>query len=106
MQANGTAFDTPEQLLQRLGLLALTQQSFSTFLAESLGGDTGSQRYAEEFIAAVNRVNYNQGNGINALVGTLMESLFFVTPSRFLIPQPHEVFSWNAHCRCQLVERR
>ena len=72
MQANGTAFDTPEQLLQRLGLLSLTQQSFSTFLAESLGGDTGSLRYAEEFVAAINRVNYNQGNGINALVGAFM----------------------------------
>ena len=69
MQANGTTFDTPEELLQRLGLLALTQQSFSTFLAETLGGDVGSRRYAEEFIASVNRVNYNQGNDINAFVG-------------------------------------
>ena len=52
-----------------MGVLALTQQRFSTFLADTLGSDLGSQRYAAELIAAINRVNYNQGNGLNALVG-------------------------------------
>ncbi len=68
-QANGTAFDTPEALLERMGLLALTQQRFSTFLTETLGSDVGSQRYGAELVGAVNRVNYNQGNSLNALVG-------------------------------------
>ena len=52
-----------------MGVLSLTQQRFSTFLAETLGDDVGSQRYGAELVGAINRVNYNQGNGMNALVG-------------------------------------
>ena len=52
-----------------MGLLALTQQRFSTFLTETLGSDVGSQLYGAELVGAVNRVNYNQGNSLNALVG-------------------------------------
>ncbi len=33
------------------------------------GTDESSYRFGSEFVAAVNRVNYNQDNGINALAG-------------------------------------
>ena len=69
LQSDGVAFERPEGLLQRLGLLALTQQSFASCLKEQLGTDTGSLRFGAEFSAAVNRVNYNQGSRINALAG-------------------------------------
>ncbi len=59
-----------------MGLLALTQQRFSTFLTETLGSDVGSQRYGAELVGAVNRVNYNQGNSLNALVGANLLKAF------------------------------
>lgn len=39
----------------------------------TMGHDEDMYRFAEEFIASVNRVNYNQDNGINALAGELPE---------------------------------
>ncbi len=36
---------------------------------EFLGGDEVSVRFAKELVAAVNRVNYNQANSLNALAG-------------------------------------
>lgn len=73
-QANGTAFDSPHELLRRVGLLALTQQSFASCLKEELGSDSSSQLFGSEFAAGVNRVNYNQGSHINALAGTWLTS--------------------------------
>ena len=45
--------------------------SFFTWAQEVMGLDENSYRFASEFVAAVNRVNYNQDNGINALAGEL-----------------------------------
>lgn len=69
MQANGTCFDTPEELLKRTQLYNFTQQSTHQYLERVLGTDKHSRRFASEFIAAINRVNYNQGNTLNALAG-------------------------------------
>lgn len=69
LQANGTSFDTPEALLKRVKLFGLTQQSMSSHVKDILGTDEHSRRFASEFIAAVNRVNYNQDNTLNALAG-------------------------------------
>ena len=38
-------------------------------MQDELGDDANSQRFASEFVAAVNRINYNQGNQLNALAG-------------------------------------
>lgn len=41
----------------------------------TMGDDEDMYRFAEEFIASVNRVNYNQDNRINALAGKLLDRL-------------------------------
>jgi len=69
LQANGTSFHSPEDLLKRVGLYDLTQKSTRLHLAEELGTDEPSWRFETEFVASVNRVNYNQENTINALAG-------------------------------------
>jgi prenylcysteine oxidase / farnesylcysteine lyase len=69
LQSNGTSFDTPEELLRRVGLFELTQQSLGGYIEEVLGGARTSRRMARELVAAVNLVNYNQGNGLNAMAG-------------------------------------
>jgi hypothetical protein len=40
-------------------------------LQERLGKSRGAQLLAKEFAAGINRIQYNQGNGINALAGVL-----------------------------------
>lgn len=39
---------------------------------ETLGSSTASRRFATEFVAAVNKVNYNQDSGLNAFAGALL----------------------------------
>lgn len=34
-----------------------------------IGSDERSMRFGRELVAAVNRVNYNQGNSLNAMAG-------------------------------------
>ncbi|KAK9823597.1 hypothetical protein WJX72_004119 [[Myrmecia] bisecta] len=68
-QANGTAFETPEQLLRSTGLYRPTQQTMAALLQEVLGSSGPALRFGSELAAAVNRVNYNQGNALNALAG-------------------------------------
>ena len=36
---------------------------------QRIGSGAAAQRFAGEFIAGINRIQYNQGNGINALAG-------------------------------------
>lgn len=38
-------------------------------MQKSLGSSTASRRFATEFVAAVNKVNYNQDSGLNAFAG-------------------------------------
>lgn len=63
VQREGRAFDTPEELWKSVGLYHLTQTSIETYFR-----DKGlSERIITELVAAVNRVNYNQGNGMAIL---------------------------------------
>ncbi|CAL5225135.1 g7913 [Coccomyxa viridis] len=80
IQAEGRAFDTPEELLGAVDLYNLTQQTFRDVLLEEIGLGPAAERFAGEFVAGINRIQYNQGNGINALAG--MVSLLPTIDSR------------------------
>ena len=41
----------------------------ATLVQEKIGSGAAALRFAGEFIAGINRIQYNQGNGINALAG-------------------------------------
>ncbi|KAL0040815.1 hypothetical protein WJX79_006365 [Trebouxia sp. C0005] len=84
LQSHGRSFDTPEAFLKELGLYDLTQQSMHSYLKESLGSSTASRRFATEFVAAVNKVNYNQDSGLNAFAG-MVSMLPTVNPDLFKI---------------------
>ena len=67
-QAHGYAFSSVEELLHSLGgsgFLNMTHRSLSESLLE-LGV---SQRFIDEVIAPITRVNYGQNNSIPAFVG-------------------------------------
>uniref|UniRef100_A0A7S3K3V0 Prenylcysteine lyase domain-containing protein n=1 Tax=Aureoumbra lagunensis TaxID=44058 RepID=A0A7S3K3V0_9STRA len=65
-------FFTPQELWQALGLWNYTLQSFDSFLRhEKLVQNRGAERLIDELTFAMNRVNYNQGNEINALTGSV-----------------------------------
>ena len=34
-----------------------------------IGSGPSAQQFAQEFLAGIQRINYNQGNGLNALAG-------------------------------------
>lgn len=38
-------------------------------MQERIGSGAAAVRFAGEFVAGINRIQYNQGNGINALAG-------------------------------------
>lgn len=60
-------FETPEELWEKIGLKELTQKTFQEEMASrfSPAGTT----LIQEMLYAVNKVNYNQSNAINALAG-------------------------------------
>ena len=68
---NGDSFETPEKLWQALDLWNATFLSFEAHLTSKLPKTKGAQRFIRELAYAVNRVNYNQGNDINALTGSV-----------------------------------
>ncbi|CAM9340392.1 unnamed protein product, partial [Phaeothamnion confervicola] len=68
LQAEGEAFETPEELWAAVGLLSLTRRNLSEHLREALGGPT---RLEDELVFAINKCNYNQGNELNALAGVV-----------------------------------
>ena len=82
VQEQGLAFERPEDLWKAVGLYELTQTSVATYLR----GEGLSQRIISELVAAVNRVNYNQGNTLNALAG-VVSLCPLVTGSTFTIKQ-------------------
>ena len=51
------------------GMHSLCRRWMCMLPQKSMGTDESSYRFGSEFVAAVNRVNYNQDNGINALAG-------------------------------------
>lgn len=65
-QDNGEVFRHPADLWKSLNLLHLTETTFQQFSDTKLSKNS---LLASELLAAVNRVNYNQGNQINALAG-------------------------------------
>ncbi|PNH12489.1 Farnesylcysteine lyase [Tetrabaena socialis] len=70
LQAGGAAFESPELLLQALGLYNETQLQCADYMQEWLVRLWGGAAFAEEVAGAVNRCNYNQGNSqLNALAG-------------------------------------
>lgn len=61
-------FFSPQELWEAVGLFNLTQVSLRAYLeAEKVG--QADARIVQEFVGSVNRVNYNQDNGLNALAG-------------------------------------
>lgn len=74
-QAHGYAFSSVEELLDSLGgsgFINMTRRSLSDSLLE-LGV---SQRFIEEVIAPIMRVNYGQNISIPAFVGKIFISLW------------------------------
>ena len=68
LQSAGHAYETPNSLLQAMGLLNLTQQSLASFLR----ANGVSDRLIGELATGVGRVNYGQHAGaLNALAGTI-----------------------------------
>ncbi|CAM9189606.1 unnamed protein product [Ascophyllum nodosum] len=67
LQANGRVFDTPEALWGEVGLLDLTRISTEDYFQERVGQP--DPLVEDELAHAANRVNYNQGNELNALAG-------------------------------------
>ncbi len=59
-----------------------------------IGWGTAAQKFAEEFVAGINRIQYNQGNGINAMAGRLPRALFL--PIREIL---QTFTAWNPLCR-------
>lgn len=77
-QAAGISFETPEELWNHLGLKELTQKSFQEEMSSKLSKKSSSgSLLIREMLFAVNKVNYNQSNDINALAG-MGESFSFL----------------------------
>lgn len=66
LQEKGEVFRHSADLWKAVNLHGLTEISFQQFADTQLSKES---RLASEFLAGVNRVNYNQGNEINALAG-------------------------------------
>jgi hypothetical protein len=69
LQSAGVAFESPEELWSRLGLEELTTRSFEEEMASRLSSSSSATALIQELLFAVNKVNYNQTNRINALAG-------------------------------------
>lgn len=66
MQENGIAFETPQELWRSLNLHDYTSVSFNQLMSENLSKNA---LLTTELLSAINRVNYNQTNELNALAG-------------------------------------
>ena len=66
-QDKGMIFDTPAALWSYIGLLHPAQQTFSDHMRRVLNAPDALLLH--ELMHSVNKVNYNQGNDINALAG-------------------------------------
>jgi hypothetical protein len=65
-QECGYFFETPSELLHYCGLSDYVEERFDSLMKRSL---RGNGLMLPELMFAVNKVNYNQGNNINALAG-------------------------------------
>ncbi len=67
LQAQGEAFDTPDALFERLGLRRFAAEASAEFFrARGL-----SDRFMDELVTAVSRVNYNQDARLNAFANAV-----------------------------------
>ena len=66
-QDQGMVFDTPAALWSHIGLLQPAQQTFADYMKRVLKAP--DSLLLHELLHSVNKVNYNQGNDINALAG-------------------------------------
>ncbi|KAK9809372.1 hypothetical protein WJX73_009603 [Symbiochloris irregularis] len=73
LQREGFSADTPEQLLQEVGLFDLTQKTFKDAIEAIIGSGSAAARFLDELLSGINRVNYNQA-ALNAFAG--MVSMF------------------------------
>ncbi|KAK9917016.1 hypothetical protein WJX75_010018 [Coccomyxa subellipsoidea] len=93
LQEEGRAFSTPEELLQAVHLYNLTQRTFRSELQDRIGTGAAANLFAKEFVAGINRIQYNQGNSINALAGmvsllpTIDGRLFRIKGGNRLLPE-------------------
>eukprot|EP01025_Chloroclados_australasicus_P018855 TRINITY_DN20046_c0_g1_i1.p1 TRINITY_DN20046_c0_g1~~TRINITY_DN20046_c0_g1_i1.p1 ORF type:complete len:510 (+),score=55.11 TRINITY_DN20046_c0_g1_i1:52-1530(+) len=72
MQANGTSFESPVDMLQAVELYNFTQHSFRDIYNEYMHNPKyKAKAFLEEILGAVNRINYNQNNTLNALAGLI-----------------------------------
>ncbi|CAM9895784.1 unnamed protein product [Scytosiphon promiscuus] len=69
LQASGRVFETPEDLWSEVGLLDLTRVTIAEYFEDRVG--RAGSLVEVELAHAANRVNYNQGNGLNALAGVV-----------------------------------
>eukprot|EP00884_Botryococcus_braunii_P013711 jgi/Botrbrau1/22340/Bobra.0002s0018.1 len=69
LQNDGVSFTTPEEMLKAMGLYELTQKSFRLIVQALLGSNWSAERFSQEFLGAVNRVQYNQNNSLSGLAG-------------------------------------
>ncbi|CAM9195491.1 unnamed protein product, partial [Hapterophycus canaliculatus] len=69
LQARGRVFETPEELWSEVGLLDLARVTIAEHFEERVG--RAGSLVETELAHAANRVNYNQGNGLNALAGVV-----------------------------------
>ena len=82
LQQHGHAYERPEELWAAVGLHNLTQTTIEQYLRE----EGMSQKIIAELVAAVNKVNYNQDNRLNALAG-VVSLCPLVTGSTFTIQE-------------------
>lgn len=68
LQESGRCFATPSELLEALQLNELVNCRFDDYMKRTLFRGSSS-KMLPELLFAVNKVNYNQGNEINALAG-------------------------------------
>ena len=75
-QDKGQCFNTPAELLHHCGLGDYVEERFDSLIKRSL---RGNGLMLPELMFAANKVNYNQGNSINALagLGMYMHTLHF-----------------------------
>jgi hypothetical protein len=59
-----------------------------------IGSSQGAERFSREFIAAINRIQYNQGNDINGLAGQASCAARHELGSCLDVPQGSKIHFW------------
>lgn len=70
LQDQCMSFDAPELLWKELDLYDLTQVTMRDYMTQQ-GVAAPDSLIIKEVVGSINRVNYNQNNGLNALAGVV-----------------------------------